>query len=80
MNPISKLKPGQSAILARIGSSGTAMQKLLRYGLLAGAPISRYAATQNNKGGVWRQGSLLIAMRKKDADHLMCFEEDNPNE
>lgn len=80
MNPISKLKLGQSAILARISPNGTAVQKLLRYGLSAGAPISRYATTPKNRGGVWRQGSLLIAMRRKDADHLFCFEEDKPNE
>jgi Fe2+ transport system protein FeoA len=78
--PISKLKIGQSALLVRIDGSNSVRQRLLRYGLSSGVPISRYATAPKNKSGVWRQGSLLIALRKKDADHLFCIEENNTHE
>jgi Fe2+ transport system protein FeoA len=59
-------------MLERIGGSGSVQKRLLQYGLSRGAPISRYATAPLGRGGVWRQGSLLIALRETDATHLLC--------
>ncbi|MBO5778356.1 MAG: hypothetical protein J6R82_02185 [Clostridia bacterium] len=80
MIPISQLPMGRSAILVRMEGSRSVAERLQRYGLLAGAPISRYAVMPHNRGGVWRQGSLLIALREQEAAHLLCRMEEESHE
>lgn len=67
-------------MLERIGGSGSVQKRLLQYGLSPGKPISRYATSPLGKGGVWRQGSLLIALRETDAAHLLCRREVDADE
>lgn len=74
--PLSKLPLGRSAILSEIGCNRSVRQRLLRYGLSVDAPIFRYATAPRNRGGVWRQGSLLIALREREASNLFCKTED----
>ena len=76
MIPIRKLPMGRSSILVRIDGSSLLRQRLYRYGLTTGALITRYAVSPRNRGGVWRQGSLLIALREKEAARLFCQEEE----
>lgn len=67
-------------MLERIGGSESVQKRLLQYGLSPEAPISRYATAPLGKGSVWRQGSLLIALRETDASYLLCRLEENTDE